>query len=432
MSDAENLESRLNALQCHFTWDLDPSRSKLFHLRDKLEDIGTEEGNIWLGHIYNLQGFIQNQLGSMEEAQRFFSRATEAFQQVKTTDDGPWLEVNYGNLAWQHHQLGEDEKSRVYLSKVDALIKKYPPPVQGEPHPEVYAEKAWTLMKFDKEKKLQAADFFQKAIRMQPEMVQWQTSRLVALMSAYKHDPDLVDDIVEDLRVAIQEDPENLYLPAVDLKQRAERGEQIQDEAEELSEKVLLNPVSSYSGLKPLLRAYREKCDYDEAVAVAERALNQHPESRYLKRCAALSYKWKILYSRETRPNHRMINQAIGLYREVVSLYPQTSLVKKLDLANILAKSDQGRMEADQMYQDLLTQVQDPADKQLLFNNYAKHLNFNRNDRNESVRYHMKAAAINYPSFFRQNSIKVLEKIGGRGRSRMSREVQEFLEKLNQ
>ncbi|XP_037553717.1 interferon-induced protein with tetratricopeptide repeats 1-like [Nematolebias whitei] len=431
MSAAENLESKLKALQSHFTWDLDPTRSKLFCLKANLEDIGTEEGNIWLGHIYNLQGFIQYKLGSLEEARGFFSRATEAFQQVKTTDEGPWLMVNYGNLAWLHHHMGEDKKSQDFLSKVDALLKKYPSPIKEELHPKVCAEKAWTLMHFSNEQKLQAADYFQKAFRMEPDMVQWQTSRMLALVNAFKHsETGLAHDIWEDMSVARREDPENLYLAAVELKQSAKRGEQVRDEAEELTDKIILNPVSSYSGLKALLRVYREMDAFDEAIDLAEKALSKHPDSRYLKRCAAICYKWKILHSKDRRPNPRRLDRAIGLYEEVIALYPHSNLSKKLDLASIQAKSPQGLARSEQMYQELLRNVQDPADKQMLYNSYAKYLNFDRNDRNKSVEYHMKAAAIDQESFSRQNSIKVLEKIKARGRSRLDRRVNEFLELL--
>ncbi|XP_049911329.1 interferon-induced protein with tetratricopeptide repeats 2-like, partial [Epinephelus moara] len=155
------LESKLEALQCHFIWDLDPSRSKLLRLRDNLEDIGTEEGNSWLGHIYNLRGFIQYDLGFKEDAQSLFSKAAEAFRQMRNADEGPWLVVNYGNLAWLHHHLGEQAESQAYLSKVDALINKYPSPSQDELHPEICAEKAWTLMKFSAEQKQLAADYFE-------------------------------------------------------------------------------------------------------------------------------------------------------------------------------------------------------------------------------------------------------------------------------
>ena len=67
----------------------------------------------------------------------------------------------------------EDCHCQAYLTKVDALMNKYPSPSQDELHPEIYAEKAWTL--FSRDIKL-PADYFQRAIRMQPDMVEWNTS----------------------------------------------------------------------------------------------------------------------------------------------------------------------------------------------------------------------------------------------------------------
>ncbi|XP_072244951.1 interferon-induced protein with tetratricopeptide repeats 1-like [Leuresthes tenuis] len=429
MMSAAQSQSKLEALECHFTWDLDPDKKKMLHLKDKLEDIGTEEGNSWLGHIYNLQGFIQYKLGLTEEAQCLFSRATEAFHQLRGTEEGPWLVVNYGNLAWLHHHLGEEDKSQDYLSKVEALIKKDPSPLQDELHPEILAEKAWTLMKFDKEKRLLAADYFQRAIRMKPDMVQWQTSRVVGLMSVHKHSDTSLDGILEEIRMAREEDPENLYLAARDLDYRAKRGEQIEDEAHELAKKILTNPVSSYSGLKPLVRLYRTLNLYDDAIDVSEEALKKHPDERYLKRCAALCYKWKIL-SRDSRPNQRMLDKAISLTKEVISLYPHTSLSKKIDLALLYAKSVQGLRKADQMFQELLERDLEPADKQLIYNRYARYLFYDRKDGQQSIRYNMKAAAIPHQGFYRQNSIKSLQRIAERGRHRMCREIQEFLANL--
>ncbi|KAF3835581.1 hypothetical protein F7725_028139 [Dissostichus mawsoni] len=129
-AQSQTLVSKLEALQCHFTWDLDISTSLLNHRRDNLEDIGTNDGNPWLGHIYNLRGFIQYKLGSNKEAQKFFNKATEAFSRIRSADEGPWLVVNYGNLAWLHHHLGDQAESEAYPVKIDTLIKKYPSPSQ--------------------------------------------------------------------------------------------------------------------------------------------------------------------------------------------------------------------------------------------------------------------------------------------------------------
>ncbi|XP_036971704.1 interferon-induced protein with tetratricopeptide repeats 5-like [Acanthopagrus latus] len=431
MMSQTSLESKLKALQCHFTWDLDPSRSRLFRLRYQLEDIGTEEGNSWLGHIYNLRGYVQYKLGFSKDAQSLFNKAAEAFCQTRRADadEGPWLVVNYGNLAWLHHHLGEQAESQAYLSKVDALMNKYPSPSQDELHPEIYAEKAWTLMKFGKDKKQLAADYFQRAIRMQPDMVEWKTSHILVLRSILTSVYTGLDaDMLEKMRIAKEKDPENLYLAVHYLEQNAKtmKRERVEDEAGELAQKILKNPVSSYNGLKPLLWVYFEYVSVDEAIDLAEEALRRHPDVRYLKSCVALCYKW-IITSRGSFPNQSMIDRAISLHEELISLYPQSSLVKKIDLASIYAKSNHSQAKAEQIYQELLESDLDPADKQMVYNRFAHYLNIVRRDRQGSIQYHKKAAEIPYKSHFRENSIRVLGKIKDAYRKR-AEGLEEFLQ----
>uniref|UniRef100_A0A3Q3X3B0 Uncharacterized protein n=1 Tax=Mola mola TaxID=94237 RepID=A0A3Q3X3B0_MOLML len=290
------LESKLEALQCHFTWDLNPERSKLFRLRENLEDIGTDAGYSWLGHIYNLQGYVLFQLGFTDDARLFFSKCAEAFRQIRNTlsDEGPWLVVNYGNQAWLHHLLGEQAESQAYLSKVDALVDNYPSGSPCELHPEIYAEKAWTLMQFGPVKRLLAEDYFQRAIRMQPDMVEWHTSHVLALASTFnQQNKPLEANIFEKIKVAKQHDPENLYLVAVYLDACAKKGEKIQDEVRLLARKVLSKPVSSYSGIKPILNLCKMYVSMDEAIDLAEEVLERHPDNRYLKACAASCYAYK-------------------------------------------------------------------------------------------------------------------------------------------
>ncbi|KAF3835556.1 hypothetical protein F7725_028114 [Dissostichus mawsoni] len=258
MSAAQTMLSRLKALQCHFTWDLGLSRSLPSRCRDNLLDIGTENGNRWLGHIYNLRGFIQYRLGFSEDAQSFFNKAKQAFCKIKAQMRAP--------------------ESEAYLYKIDALNKKYPSPSQEELHPETYAEKAYALMTVSGDKTL-VVDYFQRAIEMQPGIREWNTSHALALMYASKHSrTGLEDDILEKMRIAQEQDPDNLYLAAHYLDQRAQRGERIEDEAQE--------------------------------------ALKNHPDERYLKRCVTLCYKWKIISPKQSRPEKSMIDRAILLLEE--------------------------------------------------------------------------------------------------------------------
>ncbi|KAL7397716.1 hypothetical protein ABVT39_026987 [Epinephelus coioides] len=229
-------------------------------------------------------------------------------------------------------------------------------------------------------KKQLAADYFEKAIRMQPGMVEWNTSHVIGLVGAYRHSNKKPGaDILEKMRIAKEHDPENLYLAVLYLEQCVENGETTEDEARELARKVLRNPVSSCSGIKPLLWVYRRYVSIDEAIDWAEQALDHHPDERYLKRCVAICYKWKI-YG-DSLPKQSMIDRAISLLEAVISLSPHSSLLKKLELANIYVKSNKDQAKGEQIYNELLNHQPlksdvEPADKQLIHNHYARYLYF--------------------------------------------------------
>ncbi|XP_047230679.1 interferon-induced protein with tetratricopeptide repeats 5-like isoform X2 [Girardinichthys multiradiatus] len=352
---------------------------------------------------------------------------------MKNTDEGPWLMVNFGNLAWLHLHLGTDEKSQDYLSKVDALMRKYPAPPEEELHPEVCAEKAWTLMKFDKEKKLQAAELFKKAIQKQLDTLEWRSSS--AILSAQNLEDNikkLYAERLEMLRSARERDPDNLYIAALYLEARAAKVEHIQTEARMLAEKVLERPASSYSGISPLLRLYRNYISKDEAVKLAEEALRRHPDSRYLKRSAAICHVKKIL-SKDYKPENNPapeINRAIGLWEKMMDAYQEPSLKNQITLADLYAKVD--KEKADQIYKELLGREDlDPAGKQRLYNHYAKHLYFNGKDSRRSTEFHMKAAEIPEESNYRQKSITELKKTSGRNKDpEMCRRIKELLTRL--
>ncbi|XP_061634752.1 interferon-induced protein with tetratricopeptide repeats 1-like [Phyllopteryx taeniolatus] len=428
------LKADLESLQCHFTWNLNPPRSKLFLLRDKLEDIGTVEGYSWLGHIYNLQGYIHYQLGSTKDALRFFGRAAEALRQMRNTvsEEGPWLVVNYGNLAWLHYHMGKLAESQTYLSKVDNLLIEYPCPCHEELHSEICAEKAWALMKFGEDNTLLAVHYFQRAIRMQPDIIEWHTSHVLALVSTSKLYKTRLDaNTFEKMKIARKHDPKNLYLSTIYLAACAARGRRIEGEACRLAKNILKKPVSSYSGIKPLLKLYRVYLSIDEALDLAEEALERHPGERYLKRCAAICYKKKILSHGDIPQEQNVIDKAISLYTEVIALYHQSSLKRKITLATIYVKSTHNRAKAGEMFEELLHQSgQEPGDRQMLYNYYAKYLQLTQKQSYKSIEYYMRAAAIQHPSVYRVNSIQILKKIRERNRNRMCREIEDFLDNL--
>ncbi|KAJ0068136.1 hypothetical protein NL108_016845, partial [Boleophthalmus pectinirostris] len=389
----------LGALSCHFTWGLTFSRASLNRTRDHLMDIVPEENTTWRGQNYNLQGFLQHRLGRSSEALSLLRSASEALR-------GPGLLVNYSDLAWLHHERGEHEQSQEYLSRVEVLRIEYP--TEGE-HPEVLAEKAWTLTKFGCQQK------FEAALEAEPERVEWRSSQVIALTSAQKHDPDPPDaQLLQRVQRAHEDDPENLYLLHLSLRQRC--GDDVLDDVSELEDRIMVRANSSFSGLKAVLHIYRNINHPNGAIKWAEKALDNHPDSRYVKRCVASlaeCLKWQLDQQGE-RASQELMEQAAELLGEVASLYPESCLRTELDRANVYAKSNRGLAQAQRLYQDLLLRDLETVSRQMVLNQYAKFLKHERHDYVKSMEYHMRAAEIPSPSFYRTNSITVLRRLSPR------------------
>ncbi|KAA8577379.1 hypothetical protein FQN60_006498 [Etheostoma spectabile] len=120
------LESKLKALQCHFTgiWT---TGSPSFTSQGLPEDIGTEEGNSWLGHIYNLRGFVQYQLGFTEDAQSLFTRL-QRLQEDKKRRPGSLVGGEL-RVTWRGFTTtGRPSRESGLPVKGPRLMKKYPSP----------------------------------------------------------------------------------------------------------------------------------------------------------------------------------------------------------------------------------------------------------------------------------------------------------------
>ncbi|KAK2878831.1 hypothetical protein Q8A67_019622 [Cirrhinus molitorella] len=178
-----DLKQHLQKLECHFTWDLGQYRNELQGLRRNIQDI-LEQGCNRLVHHYNLLSYIQQTLGSDTEALDYLKKAESVMQEQGTEEAAVRLQVNKANLAWVYFLMGDMDKSKAYLEGVKRLQRMHPAPPKCTLHPEVSAEKGWTLMKFNKTKKYQAIDYFKMALKAEPERNEWHKEALRYLREA--------------------------------------------------------------------------------------------------------------------------------------------------------------------------------------------------------------------------------------------------------
>ncbi|XP_029527952.2 interferon-induced protein with tetratricopeptide repeats 1-like [Oncorhynchus nerka] len=426
-----SLKIKLQGLECHFTWKLDYSRSKLESLRHTLIDIISSEGVqcSWTGHLYNLLAYLHHALGSTEDALQCLKKAEEAIRLNSPDDVELSLVVHYGNLAWVHYHQGELTESQTYVEKVGRLLRDNPSPCPGV----VWGERAWTLNKFDVSKRKEALDCFRMALKEDPENKVLRCGYAIAFSKSFENKditPRLRSEMLEHLRIARELDPEHLTITVMYLQRLADSGQV--EEARKLAEEVIEKPLDSFGGFGLLLSFFRDYVSHDSSIDLARRTLERHPDSRQLKKHLAQCYKWKIFSLEEKRNpmRHILIENAVSLYEEVVTLYPK-SLAVKLELSAMYKES--GKVDrADKIFEDLLLEIEgmEPQDLQKFYNRYAQHLFFAKHDASRSIDFHKKAVEIMLPTGLRDSSIRVLLSNVHNGGDR-AEEIVDFLDGLD-
>lgn len=171
-----------------------------------------QETCTWPVHYYNLLGYIHQTLGSNTEAVKHLHKAESVIQEQGTEETGVQLLVNKANLAWVYFHLGEMDKSKEYLEEVERLQRMHPAPPGCTLHPEVSGEKAWTLVKFDMSKKRQAIDYFKMALNAEADRKEWHKGLAIAMNTEFAQSEFTLDEIVEQLKIAHEKEPNSLFL----------------------------------------------------------------------------------------------------------------------------------------------------------------------------------------------------------------------------
>ncbi|XP_073683706.1 interferon-induced protein with tetratricopeptide repeats 1-like [Garra rufa] len=424
-----SLKQHLEKLECHFTWDLSSSKNELKALLRDLKDVD-QQTCTWLLHYYNLLGYIQHALGSNTEALKYLHQAEMVTEEQETEESGVRLQVNKANLAWIYFYLGEMEKSKGYLEEVERLQQMYPAPSECDLHPEVSGEKGWTLLKFNKSKKHQAIDYFKKALKAEPERTKWQKGLALAISKAHTDQnctPELKAKILTQLKTAHEKEPNNLLLYGLYLEKLSE----VQSEENEREMQALLEKAFETEDLECLgtILRYFRTISVDKAIREAERAREKFPNSSRVLKLLAICNKWKV-YNRYTDRQERvtLARKSIGLFEEVVRHYPD-SLREKIALASMYNYANYNE-KADEIYQQLVSEIDDfpPPSQQHIYYSYAHFLHHTRKP--GSINFHIKVAEIPVNTTYRENSIKVLEKIVREGKSPLCKKIVDVLKAI--
>uniref|UniRef100_A0A668U5E3 Uncharacterized protein n=1 Tax=Oreochromis aureus TaxID=47969 RepID=A0A668U5E3_OREAU len=211
--DSSAVRSRLQQLQCHFTWDpkLDVDLEKLI-TRLKI-DIDFHRSQCEGGScFYSLLAYCRYLQGQREEALKLLNQSEETIRERYGDESERRLIVTYGDMAWLKYHDGDSEQSQSYCQRVEDILVKYPTGSSGILLPEVYGEQAWTYFKFSWSSLSKAIECFRKALEVKTRDIEWNAGYAIALFCREQVKNFRESQATEQLRLALQINPNNAAL----------------------------------------------------------------------------------------------------------------------------------------------------------------------------------------------------------------------------
>uniref|UniRef100_A0A668TPB5 Uncharacterized protein n=1 Tax=Oreochromis aureus TaxID=47969 RepID=A0A668TPB5_OREAU len=211
LEDSSALLSRLQQLQCHFTWDLKPDVSpKRLITRTEIDIEFHQSPYKGAGCSYSLLAYFRYSF--CKEALSLLNQSEETIRESYGDESEKRLIVTYGDMAWLKYHDGDFAQSKSYCQRV-----KYPTGSSGSLLPEVYGEQGWAYFKVSRSSISKAIDCFRKALEVQTHDVEWNTCYSVVLFCGEEWvsenlQKDEESQAIKQLRFALEINPDNAAL----------------------------------------------------------------------------------------------------------------------------------------------------------------------------------------------------------------------------
>lgn len=324
-------EEELKKLECHFTWDLQKEDADLNYLEIKF----TESLSVQSDHKGNFRQRELNFCAYIHHLQGFSDKARECLEKAKEVqNDDSYNIVTYGNLAWLHHHMADDNMARVYLEKLAQISGAFPSPAE-ELHREVLSEKAWSFLRFSKKHYIKAKEIFQEVLEKEPEDKEWNTGYAFALFHLEgleiredKRIPFEESPAVSQLKRALKLDPDNAMIH-VFMGLKCNKNNRNSEAWGHMKQALDMAPYDLSVVLSVAKFMKKEQC-YDMALGVLKKMLEKAPDSSRLHHEIANNYRWKAMQLRDVH-NPKLLSHCIHHLEEGARLnpdfiYPQIEL----------------------------------------------------------------------------------------------------------
>ncbi|XP_025968958.2 interferon-induced protein with tetratricopeptide repeats 2-like [Dromaius novaehollandiae] len=342
----EQLQEKLDALQCHFTWDLGViGHVEPAHVLQKLavEIKHTPHQNQVA--LLGLQAYLYQQKGQHRKALQSLEEAEKHLRQDEPDAFSAGSLVICGNYAWIHYLQASYPEAESYLDRIQAL---YPAPWDAVMIQYIQAQKGWSLLAVRGRNGERARECFQLALMLEPGNKHFHAGLGMAFFASwiYSWYPDFAKKAIIQLERTVLEQPDN-YRAKISLARLLESRDEerstglIEESAEKSSDPEVLKSVA-------LLWLPQSA---ERSIEILQRALQLDPYYHLLYQALAKCYKKQWLNA-EKENKEKMLEAGIKALEEVLQKCPDLALVHiKLKLAELYGERDPSQEE--QIYKEL-------------------------------------------------------------------------------
>ncbi|XP_077310312.1 antiviral innate immune response effector IFIT1-like [Lithobates pipiens] len=410
----KSLMDRLLKLQCHFTWDLLGEDVDIDNVEERLNDQIVFLPDALKHRMYNLLAYLKHLKGDHEEAMIQLQNAEAHIQGSNISEDTDVRRtVMYANFAWVFYHQNQFNKSFTYAEKVETILKQYEsPPKKNTLLLDIYGEQGWTYLSFTGKYYQRAAECFAKALELDPEDPELNSGYAMTVyrMESFGYSSNTENKSFPLLERAVRLNPKDTVLKVL-LAVKCQDMNNYNQGTMLIEQALQEQPESPYV-LRYAAKFYRKNKQINEAIAMLKKAVSLTPTSvtvhYQLAKCYKDLIKMPTPYNRQQ--NNETIKNAIFHSEKAVELN-RLSVGAHILLAQVYMKANEHQKAKEEFNKTLTMNNIDSEQKQELHFYWALHLKHLRRSESGAVRHFKEVIDIQNPTWFREISIKELERL---------------------
>ncbi|XP_071247768.1 interferon-induced protein with tetratricopeptide repeats 5-like isoform X2 [Salvelinus alpinus] len=412
-----DMEVKLKALECHFTWgiekaDIKDRDSLPERLLDRIMKFSTSNHATY----FNLLAFLSHLKENNVSALEYLHKAESA---LKNRQDDTELLVTYANFAWVHYHSGNMNDVDAYIGKLENINKGFTIAIQGS-LPSIHGEKAWSFLRLGGLFYKGAKESFQKALKGEPDNASFNVGYAMVLYRLEGLAMDGTERLAHtegatQLRKALSLEPDNtevMVLLALQLQHQSRH-----ESMKLIKEALRLSPDVPH--VTHYLAEYFRHAGINETLEVLEEAVELSVNSPFMNYQIGRCHKHQFNQMSEQKRkgswvNARQIKEktelCIHYFSRAVELKP-SNVQFRFNLAEAYGENYQLE-EAMKIFTNLLKDESlSDSDKQQCYTGFGKFLYYRKKDVDGAVTQFKKAYQIPIESWHRNKAGKILMQI---------------------